>query len=72
MARSNKQKFYAVKAGRGGPNIYTSWNETKTVVEGFPNARHRSFDTRQAAEEWLSIPEPSRGDFALFGMGQWV
>lgn len=60
MPRSNKQKFYAVRTGRHGPNIYTSWNETKAAVDGFPNARHRSFDTKQAAEEWLNQLEPSR------------
>lgn len=46
-------KFYAVRSGRGGPNIYTTWKETEEQVRGFKNARHKSFPTERQAREWL-------------------
>lgn len=50
-----KKKYYAVKHGRQ-PGIYTTWNETKEHVHGFPSAKYKSFPTRQEAEEWLEPP----------------
>lgn len=45
-------KYYAVKAGRT-PGIYRSWDECKSVVDGFPGAIYKSFRTREEAEAFL-------------------
>lgn len=42
-------KFYAVKKGRK-EGIYTSWNECKEQVNGFPNALYKSFATYEEAK----------------------
>ncbi|WP_455233045.1 RNase H1/viroplasmin domain-containing protein [Geopseudomonas aromaticivorans] len=47
-----RTKFYAVARGTV-PGIYESWAEAEQQVSGFPGARHRSFRTRDDAEEWL-------------------
>ncbi|KAG8903521.1 hypothetical protein FRB99_003177 [Tulasnella sp. 403] len=52
-----KAGFYAVKRGKGGPAVYTSWDATSEAVHGFPGARHKKFATRQEAEAWLDKPE---------------
>ena len=36
MPKAPKQKFYAVKTGREGPRIYTSWEEVRRAIHG-PN-----------------------------------
>lgn len=46
-------KFYAVKTGRES-GIYTSWNECKEQVNGFPNAVYKSFSTYKEAETFMS------------------
>ncbi|MFE8696535.1 viroplasmin family protein [Cytobacillus sp. FJAT-53684] len=45
-------KFYAVKRGRK-EGIYTSWNECKEQVNGFPNALYKSFPTYEEAESFI-------------------
>lgn len=50
-------KFYAVKMGRQ-PGIYLTWSEAEKQVKGFPNAKFKSFSTKEAAEHFLSgVPE---------------
>ncbi|MFD2728910.1 ribonuclease H1 domain-containing protein [Enterococcus camelliae] len=52
-------KFYAVKMGRQ-PGIYLTWSEAEKQVKGFPNAKFKSFSTKEAAEHFLSgVPEQS-------------
>jgi ribonuclease HI len=46
-------KFYAVKMGRQ-PGIYLTWSEAEKQVKGFPNAKFKSFSTKEAAEHFLS------------------
>ncbi|KAH9813340.1 PIF1-like helicase-domain-containing protein [Melampsora americana] len=46
-------KFYAVRVGRNGPNVYKTWKETEEQVRGYQNARHKSFPTERQAREWL-------------------
>lgn len=48
-------KFYAVKIGRN-PGVYSSWDECKAQVSGFPNALFKSFSSCQEAESWLAPP----------------
>ncbi|KDQ54844.1 hypothetical protein JAAARDRAFT_351315 [Jaapia argillacea MUCL 33604] len=52
-----RNKFYAVKIGRGGPAIYTTWDECKAKTERFPGAVHKSFTSKSQAEAWLRVPE---------------
>lgn len=46
-------KFYAVKRGRK-EGIYTSWDECKEQVNGFPNALYKSFPTYEEAKSYIS------------------
>ena len=46
------QKFYAVKIGKT-PGIYTSWDECRKMVSGFPGAVYKSFADRNEAETFL-------------------
>lgn len=45
-------KFYAVRKGVV-PGIYTSWNDAKIHVLGFPGCEYKSFSTKQAAEQFM-------------------
>lgn len=54
-------KFYAVKRGRK-EGIFTSWDECKEQVTGFPNALYKSFPTYEDAKSFIggtSISNPS-------------
>ena len=44
-----KKKFYVVWQGVE-PGVYSSWDECKAQVSGFENARYKSFDTQEEAE----------------------
>jgi ribonuclease HI len=46
-------KYYAVKNGRNGPNIYTDWKSCETVVKGWSGAIYKSFPTLRQAEEFI-------------------
>ncbi|CCM00349.1 uncharacterized protein FIBRA_02379 [Fibroporia radiculosa] len=54
-----KNKFYAVRKGRQGPQIYVSWEETKTNVARYPGAVHKSFTSLSQAQEWLAEALPT-------------
>ena len=45
---ANKFKWYVVWVG-DQPGIYDSWEECKLQVEHYPNARYKSFNTREEA-----------------------
>ncbi len=45
-------KFYAVKVGLK-KGIYTSWDECKKLVHGYPGAIYKSFNTFKEAEAFL-------------------
>lgn len=47
---SSKGKFYTVWEGRR-PGVYTTWDDCKRNIEGFPNAKYKSFPTRAQAEQ---------------------
>ncbi|KAJ1636075.1 Caulimovirus viroplasmin-domain-containing protein [Pavlovales sp. CCMP2436] len=47
-----KRKFYAVAHGRQ-PGIYTDWESTAAQVERFAGTRHKAFDSREQAQDWL-------------------
>jgi ribonuclease HI len=47
MAKS-KKKYYVVWQGQE-PGVYESWNETQLQIKGYPNAKYKSFKTKEEA-----------------------
>lgn len=60
-------KYYAVKIGQT-PGIYTSWDECKAMVHGFPGAVYKSFKTLEAAKQFMGqsigAEKPTAGEEA--------
>lgn len=52
------KKVYAVKAGKT-PGIFTSWEECKASVDGFPGAEYKGFATPEEARDYLGVTEAS-------------
>lgn len=46
------KKYYAVRVGKT-PGIYLNWDDCKSMVDGFPGAKYRSFTTLAEAEAFL-------------------
>lgn len=46
-------KYYAIKEGKE-TGIFTSWEEAEVLVKGYPNAKYKSFRTRNEAEQYMS------------------
>ena len=46
-------KYYAVRVGLV-PGIYTSWDDAKDNVIGYPGAQYKSFPTEDAAKEYMN------------------
>ncbi len=51
----NKKKYYVVWSGRK-KGIFSSWDECKASIEGFTNAKYKSFTTKQEAEQAYNNP----------------
>ena len=47
---AGKKKYYVVWQGNQ-PGIYDSWTECQLQIKGFPNAKYKSFKTREEAEQ---------------------
>ena len=47
---SENHKYYVVWDGHA-PGIYDSWDECRCQVEGYPNAKYRSYSSLEAATE---------------------
>ena len=47
-----KKKFYAVKVGRV-PGIYSTWDECKLQVDGYPNSEYKGFARLSEAESFV-------------------
>lgn len=47
---AKKQKYYVVWDGLT-PGIYDSWAKCQQQIKGYPNAKYKSYPSRQAAEE---------------------
>ena len=47
------KKYYAVKNGKSGDNIYQSWAECEAQVKGAPGVVFKGFATRAEAEAFL-------------------
>lgn len=50
-------KFYAVWTGKK-PGVYSSWEECKEQVIGFPAAKYKSFPNEQLANAALGLTDP--------------
>lgn len=48
-----KNKFYAVLTGRK-TGIFNTWDEAKNSVEGYKNAKYKSFSNLKDAESWIN------------------
>lgn len=48
MSSSPRKKFYVVWEGRA-PGVYDSWAECQLQIEGYPNAKFKSFPTQEEA-----------------------
>lgn len=46
------KKYYAVRVGKT-PGIYLNWDDCKSMVDGFPGAKYKSFTTLAEAEAFL-------------------
>ena len=55
FAKGKAPKFYGVQAGHK-PGVYETWEEAEEQIKGFPKARHRSFGTKEEAEEFVAQP----------------
>jgi len=47
------QKFYSIFKGHT-PGIYTTWDEAKEQVDGYPGAVYKSFKTEEEAKAWMT------------------
>lgn len=52
------KKFYAVRQGKV-TGIFTSWDECKACIDGYPKAQYKGFMTRAEAERYMSGEEIS-------------
>lgn len=57
---SKKQKYYVVWEGHT-PGIYSSWSECQEQIKGFPNAKFKSFESKELAEKAFKDPESYSG-----------
>ena len=46
------KKYYAVRVGKT-PGIYLTWNDCKSMVDGYPGAQYKSFGSLTEAEAFL-------------------
>lgn len=46
---AKKQKFYVVWEGNT-PGVYDSWTKCQLQIKGYPNAKYKSFKTKDAAD----------------------
>ena len=51
------RKFYAVKVGKKA-GVFDTWDECKANVDGYPNAKYKSFATKKEAEDFCMGLEP--------------
>lgn len=46
-------KYYAVRNGLEGPQVYNSWDECQKAVKGFKGAKFKSFINEQDANDYI-------------------
>ena len=47
------KKYYAVRVGKM-PGIYLTWDDCKSMVDGYPGAVYKSFTNIEEAERFLA------------------
>eukprot|EP00611_Tribonema_gayanum_P001813 TRINITY_DN11322_c0_g1_i4.p1 TRINITY_DN11322_c0_g1~~TRINITY_DN11322_c0_g1_i4.p1 ORF type:complete len:455 (+),score=107.60 TRINITY_DN11322_c0_g1_i4:104-1468(+) len=52
--KGTKGGYYAVHRGRGGPTVYSTWDECSAAVKGFPSARYKKFSTQREADAFAA------------------
>ena len=50
MAKKNKVKYYVVWVGQN-PGVYKSWQDCQEQIKGFPNAKYKSFKSKEEADD---------------------
>ncbi|KAF8557357.1 hypothetical protein OG21DRAFT_305996 [Imleria badia] len=63
MPKAPRKKYYAVRVGREGPQIYNTWEECSANVSRWPGAIFKSFTCRVDAEQWVSTQHRLEGKF---------
>lgn len=53
MAKSNSKPYYAVRKGRK-TGVFTSWDQVQPLVDKFPGAQQKRFESLAQAELWVS------------------
>jgi ribonuclease HI len=68
--KPGKTKYYGVAVGNI-PGVYTDWSAVQAQTKGFKGAKHKSFPTREEAQEFVdavkrgsSAPISLRGDLS--------
>lgn len=59
-----KKKVYAVRKGKT-TGIFTTWDECKAAVDGYPLAEYKGFATKEEAEAYLSGEENPLTDITV-------
>lgn len=59
MTAMAKQKYYVVWEGRE-PGIYDNWEDCQDQIDGYPNAKYKSFKTREEATAAYREAESAR------------
>ena len=62
------KKYYAVRVGKT-PGIYLSWADCRDMVDGYPGAKYKGFDSVEEAERFLN-GETQEGDSVRNSFGQ--
>ena len=60
---AKKAKLYVVWEG-AKPGIYTTWDEAKAQIQGYPNAKYKAFETRTEAETAFKSKYSNYYDFS--------
>lgn len=55
------KKYYAVRVGKT-PGIYLTWEDCKSMVDGYPGAKYKSFPTIEEAEQYVQGTEYVKPD----------
>jgi ATP-dependent DNA helicase PIF1 len=55
FAKGKGPKFYGVQAGHK-PGVYETWEEAEEQIKGFRGACHRSFPTKEEAQDFVDQP----------------
>lgn len=65
------EKYYAVKVGKT-PGIYRTWAECAQMVQGYPGASYKRFQSMEEAEHFLEngASEPVQNAVPQYGAGE--